>query len=67
MKKKPANISVAVFKPVGPSSSCKTAKNSKISDNQINTIQEKPNDSIKKLKLSNPHKIMLGHVNVNSL
>ena len=58
---------MAVFKPVGPSSPYKTVKNSKISDNQINTIQEKPNDSIRKLKLSNPHKIMLGHVNVNFL
>ena len=30
-------------------------------------MQEKPIDSITKLKLSNPHKIILGHLNINSL
>ena len=42
-------------------------KNSKISDNQFNTIQENSIDSMRNLKLSNPHKIILGHLNVNSL
>ena len=32
-----------------------------------NTIQENLIDSITKLKLSKPHKIMVGHLNVNSL
>ena len=35
--------------------------------NQINTMQENPTDSIRKLKLSKPHKIILGHLNINSL
>ena len=30
-------------------------------------MQENPIDSIRKLKLSNPHKIILGHLNINSL
>ena len=30
-------------------------------------MQENPIDSIRKLKLSNPHKIIPGHLNVNSL
>ena len=30
-------------------------------------MQENPIDSIRLLKLSNPHKIMLGHLNINSL
>ena len=34
---KPANEGIPILKPVGPSSPCKTAKNSKISDNQLNT------------------------------
>ena len=51
-KEKIANESVPIFKPVGPSSPCKTVKNSNISDNQLNTAQENPNDPIKKLKLS---------------
>ena len=42
-------------------------KNSKISDNQFDIMQENPIDSIRKLKLSNPHKIIPGHLNVNSL
>ena len=66
-KEKPANESVPILKPVGPSSPCKIVKKSKISDNQFNTMQENPIDSIRKLKLSNPHKIILGHFNVNSL
>ena len=52
------------FKTVGPRSPCKTAKNS---GNQLNTMQVNPTDSIRKLKLSNPHKIKLGHLNINSL
>ena len=32
-----------------------------------NTIQENLIDSITKLKLSKPHKIMVDHLNVNSL
>ena len=52
-KEKIANESVPIFKPVGPSSPCKTVKNSNISDNQLNTAQENPIDPIKKLKLSN--------------
>ena len=28
---------------------------------------ESPIDSIRQLKLSNPHKIILGHLNINSL
>ena len=51
-KEKIANESVPIFKPVGPSSPCKTVENSNISDNQLNTAQENPNDPIKKLKLS---------------
>ena len=66
-KEKPANESVPILKPVGLSSPCKIVKNSKISDNQFNTMQENPIDSIRKLKLSNPHKTALGHLNVNSL
>ena len=66
-KEKPANESVPILKPVGPSSPCKIVKNSKILDNQFNTTQENPTDSIRKLKLSNPHKIILRHLNVNSL
>ena len=65
-KEKLATEIVLILKSVGPSSPCKTVKISKISDNQLNTIQENPSDSIKKLKLSNPHKIMLGHLNVNN-
>ena len=30
-------------------------------------MQENPIDSIRQLKLSNPHKIILGHLNINSL
>ena len=30
-------------------------------------MQENPIDSIRKLKLSKPHRIILGHLNVNSL
>ena len=30
-------------------------------------MQENPIDSIRKLKLSSPHKIILGHLNINSL
>ena len=37
-KEKPAYESVHILKPIGPSSLCKTAKNSNISDNQLNTI-----------------------------
>ena len=66
-KERPSNESVPILKPVGPSSPNKTVKNSKISDNQLNTMQENPIDSIRKLKLSNRHKIMLGHLNINSL
>ena len=44
----------------------KKKKQKKISDNQFNTMQENPIDSIRKLKLSNPYKIILGHLNVNS-
>ena len=44
-KEKLANESVPILKPVGPSSSCKIVKNSKISDNQFNTMQENPTDS----------------------
>ena len=66
-KQKLANKSVPILKPVGPSSPCKIVKKSKISDNQFNTMQENPIDSIRKLKLSNPHKIILNHFNVNSL
>ena len=50
-KEEPANESVPILKPVGPSSSCETVKNSKISDNRLNTIQENPIDSIRNLKL----------------
>ena len=67
LKEKPATESVPILKPVGPSFPCKSVKNSKISDNQLYTIQENPTDSIRKLKLSSPYKIMLGHLNVNSL
>ena len=66
-KKNPANESVPILKPTGPSSPCKTVKNSKISNNQLNAIQENPTDCIGKIKLSTPHKIMLGHLNFNSL
>ena len=59
----PANKTVPILKPVGPSS----IKNSNISDNQLHTMQENPTDSIRKLKLSNPHKIILGHLDINSL
>ena len=64
---KPANEGIPILKPDGPSSPCKTAKNSKISDSKLNTMQENPTDSIRQLKLSNPHKIILGHLNINSL
>ena len=60
-------VFVPILKPVGSSSPCKTVKNSKISDSQLNAIQENPIESIRKLKLSNSHKIMLGHLNVNFL
>ena len=53
---KPANESVPILKPDGSSSPYKTVKNSKIADNQLNTLQENPLDSIRKLKLSNPQK-----------
>ena len=66
-KEKPTNESVPISEPVGPRSPCKIVKNSTISDNQLNTMQENPIDSIRKLKLSNPRKIILGHLNVNSL
>ena len=45
----------------------KLQKNSKISDKKLNTMQENPIDSIRQLKLSNPHKIVLCHLNINSL
>ena len=61
---KPANEVIPFLKLVGPSSPCKTVKTS---DNQLNTMQENPIDSIRQLKLSHPHKIILGHLNVNSL
>ena len=64
---KPSNESVPILKPIGPSSPCKTVKNSKISNNQLNAIKENLIDSIRKLKLSNHHKVILGHLNVNSL
>ena len=51
-KKKPANESVPILKLDDPSSANKTVKNSKTSDNQLNTIQENPIDSIKNLKPS---------------
>ena len=51
-KEKPASESVPILKPDGPSSAVKTVKNSKTSDNQLNTIQENPVDSMKKLKPS---------------
>ena len=51
-KEKPANESVLILKLDGPSSAVKTVKNSKTSDNQLNTIQENPVDSMKKLKPS---------------
>ena len=38
-KEKPANESVPILKPVDPSSPFKTVKNSKISDNQLHTIE----------------------------
>ena len=66
-KEKPANESVPILKPVGPSSPCKTVRNSKILYNQLNTIQENPIDFIRKLKLSSPHEIVLGLLNVNCL
>ena len=66
-KEKPANESVPILKPVGPSSPCKTVKNSKISDNQLNTIQENQTDFIRNLKLSSRHEIALGLLNVNCL
>ena len=47
----PANETVPILKPIGPSSPCKTVKNSNISDNQLHTMQENPTDSIRKLKL----------------
>ena len=64
---KPANEGITILKPDGPSSPCKTAKNSKISDNKLDTMHENPIDSIRQLKLSNPHKIILSHLNINSL
>ena len=60
---KPAYESVPILKPVNSSSLYKTVKKLKIWDNQFNTIQENPIDSIRKLKLSNPHKILPGNVN----
>ena len=42
-------------------------KPTKISDNQLNTMQENPIDSLRKLKLSNPHKIILRHLNIDFL
>ena len=45
----------------------KLQKNSKVSDKKLNTMQENPTDSIRQLKLSNPHKVILGHLNINSL
>ena len=66
-RQKSANESVPSLKSVGPSSLCKTVKTSKVSDKQLNAMQENPTDSTKKLKLSNPHKIILGHLNINSL
>ena len=65
--RKPANESALILKPIDHSSPCKTLNSSKISDNQLKSIQENPIDSIRKLKLSNPHKIMLGHLSFNSL
>ena len=59
---KPANEGIPILKPFGLSSPCKTTKNSKISDNRLNTVQKNPIDSIRQLKLSNPHKIILGHL-----
>ena len=63
----PANETVPILKPVGPSSPCKTVKNSNMSDNQLHTMQENRTDSIRKLKLSSPHKIVLSHLDINSL
>ena len=51
-----------ILKPVSPSSPCKTKK-LKNSNNELKTIQENPIDSIRKLKPSNHHKIMLGDLN----
>ena len=51
-KEKPANESVPILKPDDSKSAVKTVKNSKTSDNQLNTTQENPVDSIKKLKPS---------------
>ena len=48
-KEKPADESVPILKAVGPSSPCKTIKNSKSPDSQLNTIQENPINSVKKL------------------
>ena len=64
---KPVNEGIPILKSDGPSFPGKTAKNSKISGNKLNTMQENPIDSIRQLKLSNPHKIILGHLNINSL
>ena len=49
-KEKPTNESVPVLKPNDPSSTSKTVKNSETLDNQLNTMQENPIVSIKKLK-----------------
>ena len=71
---KPANEGIPILKSDGPSSPCKSAKSSKISDSKLNTMQENPIDSIRQLKLSNSkimklsnYKIILGHLNINSL
>ena len=63
---KPANGVIPILKADGPSSPCKTTKNSNISDNKLNAMQENPIDSIRQLKLSKPHKIILGHLNTRS-
>ena len=66
-KEKLANESVPILKPVGSSSLCKTVKYSKVSENELNAILENPIDPTRNLKLSDPHKIMLGHLNANSI
>ena len=54
---KPANEGIPILKLVGPSSLCKTAKNSKLKKIKLTTMQENPIDSTRQLKLSNSHKI----------
>ena len=59
---KPANEGIPILKPVGPSYPCKTAKKLKNFRQQLNTTQNP-----RQLKLSNPHIIILGHLNINFL